>query len=189
MIVENTTHLIAEVAEGAKHHEAFRSKHIIIVKPSWLEECYEKRTRLSETPHLLHPITKTDKALATLDFDSNEKVESIDDENDYDLDRNSVKKACDKVLTTTPFNSLFADCSFFFVGFKNDEDDDVNRDTDIDKDTNADIYTSHTLQWNDLEYRDTFAKLVRHGMGTRYWELPVDVTHVIVSEYCDSRTL
>ena len=51
--LDKNTHLIAEVAQGAKFELAASSSSIRIVKPLWLAACAKSGKRLDETPYLL----------------------------------------------------------------------------------------------------------------------------------------
>ena len=188
MIIEHTTHLIAEVAEGAKHHEAVKSNHIIIVKPSWLEECQAKKKKVSETPHLLHPETEISKHDRE-EMKINKNVNNVLKNEYANID---LREACLEVLESISMNSLFINCSFFFIGF----DDEVKNimignESNIDKNIN-DCDNANNMNIgnrNDLSSLQTLARLIRHGMGTRYWDLTSSITHVIVNETCDPVTL
>lgn len=181
MVLQQTTHLIAERAEGEKYIQAKKCPHIEIVTPKWLEECAAKNMLMST-----HEFR--------LDFDPG-------DANSGEFMKIGVScPAANTNLTNSPHsaaistmaiairallsdrvvppNPLFTDCSFYLVGFLRDE-------------FNLNKCDESSLQIRDqssVQLKKDFCRLIRRCMGTIYWDVHEAITHVVVNEESDMKT-
>ena len=93
------THLIAQVPDGPKYEAAVSCPSMIVVKPSWLEACFESMSRVLETEHSLKP-----------DHGNPMKQQSSEPL--------SLPAALNQILPTASFNDrIFTSCIFLLVGF------------------------------------------------------------------------
>ena len=206
LVTPKTTHLIAEQAGGNKYAEAKKCAHIEIVTPKWLEECNDRKMRLSTKDFLLvagSGSTSTSTSTgpdASLPLQPLQRSASIMSQKMGSTGSDSNSKGGNKMKATTesgfqnvsylkmatksllegdtplrvPPNPLFSSYCFFLVGFPRNELGFSVHESKLSSSTSASLKLKHE-----------FCKLIRRCMGTIFWEVNKDITHVIVNEGCD----
>lgn len=123
--------MIANTAEGAKYGAALlfqkgddSSKPFFIVKPSWLDECAERKDRVDEADHLLVTTVAADSEDDSNDENDIATASTADTKVDSPA---SLPNALNQLLQTySGPDPLFSACQFYLIGFQ--EDTDVFRD-------------------------------------------------------------
>lgn len=154
LLTASTTHLIAERAQGAKFKEAKRCANIEIVTPKWIEMCALRKKKVPTSDfHLVNsPL-----------YSNREKVEL------------SLQDTCDELLERIPANPMLSGCCFLLIGFSN-------------KDSAGTTFNSlqqmHQNGEDDkaLKLKQSLSQMIRRCMGTIYWDINVNITHIIVNE-------
>ena len=199
LITPKTMHLIVEQAGGNKYVEAKKCAHIEIVTPKWLEECNDRKMRLSTKDFLLVAGSGSTGPDTSLSLQRSASIMS-QKMGSTGSDSNSNSKGGNKVKVTTesgfqnvsylkmatksllegdtplrvPPNPLFSSYCFFLVGFPRNELGFSVHESKLSSSTSASLKLKHD-----------FCRLIRRCMGTIFWEVNKDITHVIVNEGCD----
>ncbi len=97
---------------------------------------------------------------------SQENISSIQD---------SLQNACNDLLIPgkVPPNNLFSSCCFMFIGFTEKDSDRILSENEKDE---------------AMSIKQSLSGLIRRSMGTIFWNVNVNITHVIVSDRCDKKT-
>jgi hypothetical protein len=91
------THLIALSPDGPKYEAAISCPAMLVVKPSWLEACYQSKSRVLEIEHTLEKTKKVETSVP----------EPI-----------SLFAVLNQILPIASFNDrIFSSCIFMLVGF------------------------------------------------------------------------
>jgi len=174
-VTQKTTHLISERAEGEKYIQANKCAHIEIVTPKWLEECANQKVRLST--HDFRLVGDSDANTTHIYSASNAADTGTTDAFQTAPFLEMATKSLLSDMAVPP-NPLFSGCCFYLVGFPQEELNHMNR-------------MSSSLSSRDhsrIKLKKDFCRLIRRGMGTIFWEVNKDITHVIVSEESDMKT-
>jgi len=164
LVTQYVTHLIAEKTEGDKYQQARKYSHIEIVTPEWLEVCAAEQMRVPESKFRLS------------DGQSNLLLQ--DDVNQCDLMDDDIRTALKECLLPEkiPPNYLFSNCCFYLVGFP-PMSLNISQDTVRGK-TYSDFQPNDTITFD-------LCRLIRRCMGTIYWKIHKNISHVIVHYDCD----
>jgi len=154
LLTASTTHLIAERAEGAKFKEAKRCSNIEIVTPKWIEMCALIKEKVPTSNFYL--------VNSALDCNKGK----------FEL---SLQDTCDELLERIPANPMLSGCCFLLVGFSNKDWLGTNFNS---------LQQIHQNAKNDeeLKFKQSLSKMIRRCMGTIYWDIHANITHVIVNE-------
>ncbi len=87
----------------------------------------------------------------------------------------SLQNACNDLLLPgkVPPNNLFSSCCFMFIGF-------------TEKDSKGTQSEDEKVEITNIQ--ESLSCLIRRSMGTIFWNANLNITHVIVSERCDTKT-
>jgi hypothetical protein len=177
---QKTTHLIAERPEGDKYTQAKLWPHIEIVTPKWLEDCANKKVKLPADGFRVID----DSSTRTRSAQSTSKGANMDAFQAPSFLENSLKSllAENAVLP----NPLFSGCCFYLVGFPEEDLEKIGEMAPSSvKGASSNLSNGHHSR---MKLKIDFCRLIRRCMGTIFWEVNKDITHVIVDEESDMKT-
>ena len=180
METQKTTHLIAERPEGDKYIQAKLWPHIEIVTPEWLEDCANQKVKLPADGFRVID----DSSTRTRSAQSTSISANIDTFQTTSFLENALKPLL--VENAVPPNPLFSGCCFYLVGFPEEDLEKIGEMAPSSvKGASSNLSNGHHSR---MKLKMDFCRLIRRCMGTIFWEVNKDITHVIVNEESDMKT-
>ncbi|MGK3751684.1 MAG: hypothetical protein ACI8RD_003985 [Bacillariaceae sp.] len=160
--LDKNTHLITEVAHGAKYKLAVSSSDtpqiVHIVTPSWLNSTSETGLRALESDHKLELLLTGTAAAGTAASDVVDSKPSL-----LSLVNNALVDPALQIImgineNSSPHSSssIFEDLHFYLIGFE-----------------------------GNVDLKQKISKLVRRGNGTIYWDMNEDISIILLCDTCD----
>ena len=158
--LDKNTHLITEVARGAKYKLAVSSSDttqiVHIVTPSWLNSTSETGQRSLESDHKLELLLTGTAASASDAVDSKPSILSLVNDALGGDPALQLIMGMNENSSSHTSSSIFENLHFYLIGFE-----------------------------SDVELKQKISKLVRRGNGTIYWDMNEDISILLLCDTCD----